>query len=224
MERDPLDRPGCGRELDHYLYESFSRILRQKFINCQNFKQILSRLDQTIRFGIHMTNVERPTPQNYERKNENLRVSYLMNEITEKEMRDILQKDDKKHHKDQELFDIYTLLCTTVTDILYRFLDQLKNDQITIAVTSIDSNILYEIDRIVEYANECLLDISHTYSCSRVIVEQNLQILRGQRVVEYFRKKREDQSIKVENEILFGSSSTSMITSTSTDNIKNEFI
>ena len=186
--RNPLDVP-CGRNLDHYLYESFSRTIRAKYQNTSNYRAILKRMDETIRYAVHILHIEIYTPPNYERRNENLRVSYLMNQITEEHMRDILQRDDKRHHRNQEMSDIYTLLTTTVTDILYRFLDQLQNQETTIR--TIDDSILTEIDAIVEYSNECFADISHTYSCSKIIIERNLHIIRGQKAVQYIREQRE---------------------------------
>jgi ribosomal protein S27AE len=180
----------CGRNLDHYLYESFSRLLRTNYSDTPNYRQILSRMDNTIRHGIHILHVERPTEPNYERRNEDLRVQYLMKEITEEEMRALLQRDDKRHHRNQELAEIYTLLVNTVTDILYRFYDELNTHKHEDhRDKNIDTTILFEIDTIVDYANECLADISYTYSCSRLIIENNLHILRGNNAARYIREK-----------------------------------
>jgi len=194
VHRNPQDVP-CGRNLDHYLYDTFSRMIRGYYSKTPNFTTILSRIDKTIRWGIHMLNVERPRPLDYQNRNENLRVGYLMNEITEEEMRDILQRDDKRHHRNQELSDVYTLLVNTVTDILYRFLDQLektKTDYLNLT-NPIDNAIFAEIDHIVEYANECLLDISHTYSSAKYVVENDLHIIKGQRAIEIIRNQKEDK-------------------------------
>ena len=193
--RNPLDVP-CGRNLDHYLYEAFSRILRAHYQHTSNYKVVLKRIDETIRYAVHILHGEIYTPPNYERRNENLRVSYLMNEITEAEMRYTLQRDDKRHHRNEELAEIYTLLTTTVTDILYRFLDQLTVESENKSHI-INESILAEIDAIVEYANECLADISHTYSCSKNIIERNLHIIRGQKAVQYIREKIADGNTKV---------------------------
>ena len=180
----------CGRNLDHYLYESFSRLLRSKYCSAQNYREIQSRIDNTIRFGIHLLQVERPNPPNYERRNEELRVQYLMKEISEEEMCALLQRDDKRHHRNQELAEVYTLLINTVTDILYRFYDELNSKKDDFKYKSqLDITILSEIDTIIEYVNECLGDISHTYSCSRVAIEQNLHILRGNNAIRYIREK-----------------------------------
>ena len=178
LERNPLDVP-CGRNLDHYLYESFARILRNRYDKSTNSRTILKRLDTIIRCAIHISRVEQPRQPNYEARNEALRVSYLMNNITETEMRILLQRDDKRYHRRAELTDVYQLLINTVTDILYRFLDSLQNGTKEPVPSMIDDSILSEIDKIVEYANECLADISYTYSCSKIAITNHLKVIRG---------------------------------------------
>ena len=193
--RNPGDVP-CGRNLDHYLSDRFHRLLRTYYTTAPNYAPILTRVQRIIRWAIHLINVERPNPPNYEQKNENLRVQYLMKEITEQQMRDELQRDDKKHHKNQELAEVFTLLVNTVTDILYRFLDYLEQHKEKAVGNSadIDVSILTEIDRIVDYANECLGDISHTYSCSRFYIEYDLSILKGQRALDFIRELKKNQT------------------------------
>ena len=189
MPRNPLDAP-CGRNLDHYLYETISRVLRSYYTRCPNYREIISRVDKIIRYTIHMMEIERPRPPNYERRNEDLRVQYLMKVITEEEMCSQLQKDDKRHHKNQELADIYTLLGNTVTDIMYRFSSLLDRDKNAVPQT-IDISMLSEIDRIIEYANECLADVAHTYSSPRIVIDNNMCILRGGKAMEYIRLQKE---------------------------------
>jgi hypothetical protein len=137
-----------------------------------------------------MMETERPRPPNYERRNEDLRVRYLMNEITEEDMQDQLQKDDKRHHKNQELADIYTLLGNTVTDILFRFSNQLERDKNT-RVDIIDESMLDEINQIVDYANECLADVAYTYSSPKIVIDTEMRILRGTKALEYIRVKKD---------------------------------
>ena len=180
VNRNPDDIV-CGRNLDHYLYDSFSRLLRTNYYRVPESRGILSRLDKIIRAGIHILFVERPPQIDYQQRNENLRVQYLMKEITEEEMRELLQRDDKKHHKNSELREVFTLLTNTIADILYRFYDELNAAKHSSPV-SIDTTTLNEIEPIVEYVNECLGDISHTYSCSKMVVGPNLQVLRGKNV------------------------------------------
>lgn len=188
LARNPNDIV-CGRNLDHYLYESFARLLRTYYQNASNMRVLLTRVDHIIRYAIHMIQVERPTAPNYERRNEELRVQYLMKEITEEEMRELLQRDDKRHHRNQELAEVYTLVSNTVTDIMYRFYDELNRKKEELPRDVIDDTMLNEISHIVEYANECLWDISHTYSCSRVVIDDRLRLLRGHTASQYIRDR-----------------------------------
>jgi hypothetical protein len=177
----------CGRNLDHYLYESFSRLLRTYYYRTTNSRIVLSRLDKIIRSAVHIMLVERPNQVNYQERNEHLRVQYLMKEINEEEMKELLQRDDKKHHKNEELREVFTLLTNTVTDILYRFYDMLDRDK-TSPPEFMDSTVLNEISTIIEYANECFNDISHTYSCSRIIITNDLNILKGKNAERFIQE------------------------------------
>lgn len=187
--RNPLDVQ-CGRNMDHHLYETIARILRTYYTKSLNYREIISRVDKIIRYTFHMMEIERPRPPNYERRNEDLRVQYLMKVISEEEMCSQLQKDDKRHHKNQELADIYTLLGNTVTDIMFRFSSMLDRDKNAVSRT-IDVSILSEIDRIIEYANECLADVAHTYSSPRIAIDNDMRILRSSKALEYIRLQKE---------------------------------
>ena len=198
IQRNPLDTP-CGRNLDHYLCEAFYRLLRTYYSTASNYRELLTRIDNTIRNAIHIRHAEQPharTEHEYQRRNEDLRVRYLMKEITEEEMCDILQKDDKRYHRTQELGELFTLLGNTARDILYRFIEFLEENKNN-KIQKIDDSILNEIDRIIEYSNECLADIAHTYSCSRIVINPTLQILRGQMAVNQLKRLKEAAQVTV---------------------------
>jgi len=216
MPRDPLDTP-CGRNLDHHLYEAFSRMLRHHYTATQNYRGVLKQLDEIIRYGTHMLLAERHGPVNYERRNEDLRVRYLMNEITMEDMRLILQRDEKRNDRNQEISDVYTLLCTTVTDILFRFLHYLDTMK-GISIDRIDTTLLDEIKTIVEYANECLIDIARTYSSAKNVVNYNLAILRGQSAIEFIAMEKEKKKGP------FDSSAAVAVAASAESPITNEFI
>jgi hypothetical protein len=105
-----------------------------------------------------------------------------MNIITQDEFKLQLQRDDKQHHKNQEISDIFRIVVDTVTDILYRFLDYLG---IATRDNIINMSILDEIDTIIDYANECLADVSHTYSSSRLILDKKIELYRGKRATAF---------------------------------------
>ena len=57
--------------------------------------------------------------------------------------------------------------------------------------------ILKEIDTIVDYANECLADVSRTYSSSRLILDKNIHLYRGKRAIEYLQQLAESEAVKI---------------------------
>ena len=185
--RNPGDVP-CGREMNHHLSEMIARCLRTRHGNHPGSTACRQRCDDIVRRTIHLNYAERPTPANYERRNENLRVMYLMKEIAEAEMKDQLQRDDKRHNKIQEIADIYTIVSATVTDIMYRFLHHIENE---CRPSEFSTAILDEIEPLVKYANECLADVSHTYSCTKMVFTPNIRLHTGVHAVRYMRDQEQ---------------------------------
>jgi hypothetical protein len=176
VPRTPGDVPcGQGRnDLTHRTYIDIQTVLRQA-LNADNplrpeCERLLSNI---IRNTIHLRYVVR---NRYDvgdrvRRNEELRIRYMRNQITEDEFKTNLQRNQKKVDKYTELYNILDILLTTVTDIVYRFNQYL--------VSTRDGNwnmtILNEINPIVDYANECLTEISKTYTSKSI--QFNYEIL-----------------------------------------------
>jgi hypothetical protein len=90
----------------------------------------------------------------------------MRNNITEEKFKTVIQQNDKKYQKNREILNVFTLLSETSTDIILRFYESIqKRDPITTSM-----NILDEINAIVTYANECFVDISHTYNSVTIVV------------------------------------------------------
>ena len=187
--RNPGDVP-CGREMNHHLSEILARCLRTRHGQHPGSTACRQRCDDIVRRTIHLNHAERPTPANYERRNEDLRVKYLMKEIAEADMKDQLQRDDKRHNKIQEIADIYTIVSTTVTDIMFRFLHHIENE---CRPNEFSTAILDELEPLVKYANECLADVSHTYSCSKIVFTSNIRLHTGVHAVRYIREQTQQQ-------------------------------
>jgi hypothetical protein len=51
--------------------------------------------------------------------------------------------------------------------------------------------MLDEIDRIIDYANECLIDVAYTYSSPKIVIDNDMRILRGTKALEYIKVKKE---------------------------------
>lgn len=184
----------CAREMNHELFSTISRIVRNRHVRSPNAKACISRCDAIIRNTTHLNYVERRPAVNYERRNEDLRVKYLMKEITEAEMKIQLQKDDKTHNRNQEQTNIFQMISTTVADIMFRFLHYIEAENPYIeGIEGFSLDILDEIDPIVKYANECLAEVSYTYSCSKLVFTPNVQLHRGNSADRYLNDLKEKE-------------------------------
>jgi len=122
------------------------------------------RIGNICRNTLHLQHVIVPQYEvNFIRVNERLRVKYLMNEIDEAKFKSAIQCNDKRNQQNIELVNVFEMMYRTVTDIMYRLRDDLQQH------TGTDCNPYFsEIDRIVEYANGHLAEISMTYGSTVV--------------------------------------------------------
>ena len=149
-ERNPLELQ-CGREIDNNFVRKLSRM------NGDN-----DALD-TCRGLIHMRLVEVPRYTGDRlRNNENLRVRFMMKEITEDKFKSLLQKRDKDTNKKHEISNVLGMYLISATDIMYRYIDELKNGKCEFK--TYDAELL----GLRKYANQCLKDISDVYNCKTI--------------------------------------------------------
>jgi len=181
-ERNPNDVI-CGRELDHRLVREIdseigNKIVRMRIYNRKEEevenKRKQNRFVDLARNIIHIRQVEMYRYEyNYERNNEELRILYMQNRISEDEFKRRLQIQNKKHHKQMELRNIFRLVVDSMTDIIYRFYDEVrKNDW------PFDFTILDEAEPLRQYANECLADISRTYNSIKIQLNSQFDIVK----------------------------------------------
>ena len=80
-----------------------------------------------------------------------------MNEITEENLKLILQKNDKKYRKKKDIYNVLILFVNATTDILYRFADILRQEHFIETVTESQTlelaEILNEVNEIIDYCN-----------------------------------------------------------------------
>ena len=147
LERNPLDVI-CGREIDNL----FEYRLLNKITSVTN--RNLTRA--SLRYIIHLSLVELPR---YKRKtdidiNEDLRIDYMRNKISEVEFKKKLQIREKKISKTHEINNVLTMFISCQTDLFYRLYENVGDwDAI-----SKESNIL------LSYVNDCLSSITNLYT------------------------------------------------------------
>lgn len=168
VPRNPGDNLCGNNELTHRTLNDISKIIYKKVgINNTPLKDeakiLYSKLSIIIRKTLHLSQTQMPVYQvdNVE-NNLKLRIKYLRNKITKDEFKILLQRDNKKHEKKREMYEILQLFVNTVTEIINRVKIDIQESN----NTSFDKPLetINEVDRIQEYVNECLLEISNTYN------------------------------------------------------------
>lgn len=164
--RNPLDIQ-CGREIDNHLVTNIIRSLRI-YLKCDPNNQAIARITKDFdEFGRQMIHIRRVVLPNYRvdpvLNNQGLRILYMRNRLPEDEFKIKVQQADKKYQKTNETYNIFTVLVNATTDILYRFLDEIKEPEEW--VYNFDK--LKEINNLLEYTDECFRDLSRTYTCTK---------------------------------------------------------
>ena len=166
----------CGHEITNTFTRVLVSSLRSNGIHADTVNKV-TRICESI---IHFRYVELVRfPVDRVLNNQDLRIDYLRNKISEENFKIQIQRLDKKHQKNREIHNVLTILYNTITDILYRFENEVRSDTFYMRSTiekqsTID--ILNEIENIREYVNECLLDISNTYSSKRMVITESIRI------------------------------------------------
>ena len=159
-ERNPLDVL-CGRELDQRFVRHLNRSLSAHVNHEQNKGRKLMNI---VRCMVHVRLVELPRYLvDHVQNHQELRIKYMRNQITEEYFKQMLQRDDKKYQKKREYAQILQMVVNTCTDILHRFLEEVRKRD-----WNGEFGVLDEIDRMRCYANECLQEVSATYGSVRM--------------------------------------------------------
>ena len=128
-----------------------------------SFTNEVYNLQEIVRRTIHNERVELPQFRTlYLEKNQELRVNYLLNEIDEETFKILIQRNDKKHRKNNEVSQVIQVSITAVTDIVFRIIDNFKN---SVCGEDKFDELMSEFNGVREYCNEIFKDISFAYDC-----------------------------------------------------------
>jgi hypothetical protein len=169
----------CGREINHI----FTRELTQEMNAIRLPSEQIKYITNVCRNIIHNRYTVLPRFEVHALMNhQDLRVAYLRKYIDETEFKLRLQRMDKRTNQHRETYDILTVIQNAVTDILYRYHNKMVNtntryDRLTEEEKSFILLIPDEIKNIINYANECLKDVSTTYGTRERTLDNELNFI-----------------------------------------------
>jgi hypothetical protein len=173
IPRNPGDIP-CQQDLTHRVYINIRSLLTENYATHPKCNSSIDLLTILIRNTIHLrlTVLPRYAPVDRVQRNEELRVQYMLNNVSEDDFKTTLQRNEKKYNKNQEIYHVLEVLSNTITEIVFRFQTRLTN------VDPLDDilPILDEINVIVVYVNNCLRDIGKAYACKTLCFSDKIEM------------------------------------------------
>ncbi len=211
--RNPADIE-CGRELTHLTSDQIQDAARKHsslcYIKKENrpdwrgewqvrtiakYDEKITILCEIVRHNIHNIRIELPNFQtDYVEKNQDLRVKYLENLISENDFKMLIQRNDKKNKKNTEVAQVMQLANTALTDIIYRLIDHLNNADYNKA----DINpFMDEITEITKYCNNIFKDIAFTYNTVQYGFDETMEFIRVEKEKKPRKKSVDDDASSV---------------------------
>jgi len=212
VPRNPLDNP-CGagnaaRELNARLLLRVANVVKRSKITILNREvepphtstiltpkspgELYQDLVKIVRNVVHLVHIEIPAVTvNYANRNLELRVRYLMRNITEQDFKIQLQRSEKRFDKKRALLQIYELVANTISDLLMGFINKcLESDvkylyvPLTEEIQSESDALIHElysqhipqINGIIKYANDCLAQLAKTFSSKLIYFDKYVSI------------------------------------------------
>lgn len=158
VERNPMDII-CGREIDNYFVNELIREMTGKVDYV--FQDQISKICINI---IHIRYVEfRKFTQDRIMDNMDIRIKYMMNEITKDKFKSILQRREKNHAKNNEILNVLITFVNCITEIIHRYYNSMIHHETY--YDTITPKIYNEIVNLTTHMNECFKEISETYKC-----------------------------------------------------------
>jgi len=195
----------CGRAIDHHTAGELFDLRRDKHTNLIKTRwrgqlvtpriridnpdadlegiKVVERVADSIRNILHLTNAVLHRFQvDYVERNQNLRIRYMRNIISEEEFKREIQRNDKKSRKSTEIAHVIQLVNTVMTDIIYRFMDHLRQAEPNQYSLTIDG----EMDGAVNYCNNLLRESSFTYKSVLYILEKDFRMFSNTRLTKNY--------------------------------------
>jgi len=165
IAREPGDVP-CGREITNMTARHIVTAIKahRRYILVAHREEEIYKVCRRI---VHLRYALPAVPADHEIDNQELRIAYLRNQISESTFKTLLQRNDKKLQKNREVNGVIQLVVQTLTDIVLRF----QVEVTTNSTWNNDYSILDECIAIKEYANECFREIGKTYGSKALLID-----------------------------------------------------
>lgn len=174
----------CGRELNQQLFENFHyyiRMMHKSFFqvdlnSCPLGRVIkyippIQRISNIFRNLMHLRHIEIPRfSPNYEIKNEQLRIKYLRQKISEEKFKSLIQANDKAQEKNREILQILQLMYTAGCDLMFRIVEMTRS----MITEDIDLGILSEFDELILICNRKLFHVTLVYKSTQYLFINDL--------------------------------------------------
>lgn len=168
IDRNPLE-VRCGREIDNHFINGL-----RKFQESLSFYYNDHALSIFMSMATNLVRIRRIDLQKYvnvTNDNSDLRIRYLMSEISDEQFKFILQKRDKENRKSKKLTTILNMYIDCSTEIFYRIINHAKDKNFNSNTTYF--NPLLEFQSLIDYTNKCLEDVTRLYKCKSYIIEDD---------------------------------------------------
>ena len=144
----------CGGVPDAYMFRNRLRSIRLNEIKSTKLTSVMQVIN-------HIQHVEMRNHRQEDNHliNRNLRVQYLLNKISEDNLKQTLQQNEKSLQKKRDFSNIYQMFCDVASDIFRQIMTQACFTEIYI-----DEQLII-LHNLIEYFNENLKSVGKVYKC-----------------------------------------------------------
>jgi hypothetical protein len=194
QERTPGDIPCGGLPHDNFLY----RIIRNK---------IQLKLMDKYRFTIHVQAVELNRYRETQEDTDDLRVKYLLKEVTKEDIQRLLQNRERKNERNKAVRDVLDTYVVAASEQFRIFADEVnkryienKNslirlDDIHMVVQT--SKFNEQMNLLRDFINKTLIDVSKVYGCVVPQINEEWTYLESDSVSKQKEREKEEAKKKV---------------------------
>ena len=115
----------------------------------------------------HIQMVDIPANRVNNNDNQELRIAYLLNEITEDQFKQKLQQKEKQRSKKRELHDVFEMYVFTMVDLFNNLMAETAQPTFTLEDIT---TWLQQVKQLQKFANEQFIKIGARYNCMPVVL------------------------------------------------------